>query len=317
VERKLNRFVTENNSILILVLIAAFAIIFVPGFTNIRSMTSFVREISLYGMIAVGLSVIMMAGAIDLSVGYQAGFSAVITVAVLNATGSIWLAVLCALVTGVLTGAVNGLIVTKLSISPLIATIATNYIYKGLCFAGTNKESLRSKFPDLKVLYDYKIFGLSWLTPCVIAFVVALVVLSLLLRNTRMGSNIYVTGGNAEAGELAGINTKRTLFLTYILCGLCCAVSGVFMASWSNAAFYTQGGGRDIFAISACVIGGLKMVGGSGTMTKVLIGIVVMRLVSMIMNLSAVSPSWVNFISGALLIIVLIVERYTKVQKAV
>ncbi len=314
-QRMLKNLLIKNNSIVILVLLLLFSTFFVDSFINPRSLSLTVQEISLYGMIAVGLSLVMMAGAIDLSVGYQAGLAAVVTVAVMNATGSIAASVIAALASGALMGLINGSVVTRLKINPLIATIATNFIYKGLIFAMTNKESLRSDYRELKDLYSTKLFGMGALTLPVIVFVLVLVLLALFLTQTRTGIAVYVTGGNAKAGELAGINTRRTLVLVYILAGVCSAVAGIFMASRSNAAFYTQGAGKDIFAISACVIGGIKMAGGSGTMMKVLLGIVIMRVISMSMNLLFIPSSWVNFVSGSLLVLVLIIDHLTSVKQ--
>jgi ribose/xylose/arabinose/galactoside ABC-type transport system permease subunit len=313
--QKAKKLILKYNSVIIVLLLFLFGISFVDNFINSRSIFNTLLEISLYGMIAIGLSLVMITGAIDLSVGYVAGFSAVLTVLLVNITGSIWVGVLTALAAGVIMGMINGSIVTKLGISPLIATIATNYIYKGLSYAVTNKESLRSNYPELAGVYKFRLFDQTYLSLSILVFAAVLIALWIFMKYTKKGLNIYITGGNAEAGELAGINTKRTLLISYALCGLCCAIAGIFMASLSNAAFYTQGSGRDMFAISACIIGGLKMAGGSGTMTNVLIGIVIMRLISTIMNLTAVPSSWVDFVSGTLLIVVLIIDRFTKKQE--
>jgi ribose transport system permease protein len=126
---------------------------------------------------------------------------------------------------------------------------------------------------------------------------------------------MYIAGDNPEAGALAGIDIARTNMIAYTVCGVCCAVAGVFMASSSGAAIYTQGEGRDIFAISACVIGGIRMAGGKGTIVNVLLGVLIMRMISTGMNLMLIPSSWVNFVSGALLIAVLVVDRITAVKK--
>ena len=98
-------------------------------------------------------------------------------------------------------------------------------------------------------------------------------------------------------------------------CSVLCALAGVFLASNQGAAIYTMGEGRDVFAISACVIGGIKMAGGKGTMLNVLIGILIMRMISTGMNLLLMPTAWVDFVSGALLIVVLIIDRFTSVKK--
>ncbi len=282
-----------------------------------RNFDTIIFESSIYGCIAIGLSLVMVTGNIDLSVGFQAALSAVVAVVVITATGSIVLGVAVALLTGVVMGCINGFAVTGLGISPLIATIATNYIYKGIVYYFTkdgsiyppDRDALKSSIAKLQ-FFDSKFFSLT-----VILVAVILIVLAFVMRKTNFGNHLYITGDNAEAGKLAGINTKRTAFLAYVICGVLCALAGVFMASNQGAAIYTLGEGRDVFAISACVIGGIKMAGGKGTMLNILIGILIMRLISTAMNLLLVPVAWVDFISGALLIVVLIIDRFTSGEK--
>ena len=103
--------------------------------------------------------------------------------------------------------------------------------------------------------------------------------------------------------------------LAYLICGLCCAIGGLFMASRSGAAIYSQGEGKNVLAISACVIGGVKMAGGKGTMVNVLIGILIMRFISTAMNQMLIPTAWVDFVSGALLVIILIIDKFTAIKK--
>ncbi len=122
---------------------------------------------------------------------------------------------------------------------------------------------------------------------------------------------MYIEGDNRLAGQLAGISIKRVTFIVYILCGVCCGIAGVFLASNLSAATYTLGEGRNVFAISACVIGGIRLLGGKGTMLNVLIGVLIMRIISTSMNLLFLPIAWVDFVSGAFLIAVLIIDRHT------
>lgn len=320
-EKKSNKvlsLVKDYNAVVILLALAVLATFLVDGFIN--GISRVFVEASLYGMIAVGLGLVMITGNIDLSVGFQAGCAAIVSVLIYNATGgSLILALLFALLTGVITGFINGFTVVKLGINPLIATIATNYIFKGFVYFFTKDgaiypaDELRRQFQTS--LAKKTLLGINGLTLTVLAMLVILVVLYFIMRKTRFGVSLYIAGDNAEAGQFAGINIKKSVWIVYVLCGVCCALAGLFLASNSGAAIYSQGEGRDVFAISACIIGGIKMAGGKGTVVNLLLGILIMRVISFGMDMMLIPASWVDFVSGALLIIILIIDRFTAAKK--
>ena len=312
----LKRLAVSYNSVAIFLLLLIAATFFVNKFD--RNYATVLVESSFYGCIAIGLALVMITGNIDLSVGFQAATSAVITVLMLQKTGSVPVAIAVALVAGIIMGAINGFVVTKLGISALIATIATNYIFKGFVYYFTKDGSI---YPEgelrnaLKVLAGTRIADLKFLTFTVIIIVAILIFLTFVLHKTKFGNNMYIAGDNAEAGKLAGINITRSSFIAYVICGFLCALAGVFLSSSQGAAIYTLGEGRDVFAVSACVIGGIKMAGGKGNMLNVLVGVLIMRIISTSMNLMLLPTAWVDFVSGALLIVVLIIDRFTSTKK--
>jgi ribose/xylose/arabinose/galactoside ABC-type transport system permease subunit len=299
-----------NTSAIILLVLLLLCVFFVSGFATGSTISQLILEISIYGLIAVGLSLVMMAGSIDLSVGYLMGCCAVAIVSVYNATGSVLASVVVGLLVGALLGVVNGFFVTIIGINPMIATIALCYIYNGIVLRSTNESSLRTADMGLRdVVYSANIGGVSFLNVTVILFILIIVVLGVFLRKTTLGNNLFISGGNADAGRLSGVDPKKYLFAAYVLCGLCCAVAGLFLSARFGGASYSLGAGRDVFAISACVIGGIKMSGGSGSMSKVLIGIIIMRLISTAMNCMLIPTAWTDFVSGALLLVILIFGR--------
>lgn len=307
------RTLLDNTSIIILLLLLCFCVFGVTGFATGSTLTQLILEISIYGLIAVGLSLVMMTGAIDLSVGYLMATCAVVIVTVYNAGFGLALSILAGLGVGIALGCVNGFFVTVIGINPLIATIALCYIYNGIVLRSTNESSLRAMDSGLRdAIYSSSIGGISILNVTVIGFIIILVVLGIFLRRTKVGNNLFVIGGNSDAGRLSGIDPKKYLFLAYVLCGVCCAVAGLFLSARFGGASYTLGSGRDVFAISACVIGGIKMTGGSGSISKVLIGVIIMRLISTAMNCMLIPASWTDFVSGMLLLVILVLDRITK-----
>ena len=312
------KLLKDYNAVAILLLLAIIATFFVDGFS--KNIDRVIVEASLYGMIAVGLGLVMVTGNIDLSVGFQAACAAVLAVLVYNVTGgNLLLAAIIALISGIITGFINGFTVVKLGISPLIATIATNYIYKGFVYYFTKdgaiypEGELRRQFQT--ALSKKELFDVDALAVPVLIVLAILIVLYFVMRKTRFGVSLYIAGDNAEAGQFAGIDIKKSVWITYVLCGVCCAIAGLFLASNAGSAIYSQGEGRDVFAISACIIGGIKMAGGKGTMVNLLLGILIMRVISTAMDMMLIPAAWVDFVSGALLIVILIIDRFTAAKK--
>jgi ribose/xylose/arabinose/galactoside ABC-type transport system permease subunit len=321
-KRQLVRLVKDNNSVLILVLLLAICFLFVDGYAN--GFYNVIVYSSIYGVVCLGLGLVMITGNIDLSVGFQAGLAGVTTVlcfnAVYAASGNGVLALVVAivgsLITGAITGLVNGLVIAKIGVSPLIATIATNYIYKGLVFNFAQSSFAPDDAETVKAIAKTKLFDQRWLTPAVIIFLVIAVLLFLWMRKTRFGNNLHVVGDNSEAAAYAGISVSRTVLITYILCGVLAAVSGFLMVSFDGYAIYTQGNALGTFPISCCVIGGIKMSGGKGTVVHMVLGILIMRAISTMMSVLFLSTDMINLITGILLVAVLIIDRFTSTKSA-
>ena len=320
--RQLVRQFKDNNSVLILLLFLVAGFAFVDGFG--KNVSNIIYYSSVYGLSALGLGLIMITGEIDLSAGFQAGFAGVFSVLsfnmVYNATGnsvlSLIVCIIGAVVMGGLMGVLNGFIVTKLGISSLIGTIAINYAYKGLVFYWANSSFKPEDADIVKLIAKTKIFGWKWLTPAFLIFIALVVVVFLWMRYTRFGNRLHPVGDNPEAAAYAGISTTNTKWVAYILSGVLAGVCGFFMVSNAGYAIYGQGNSLETFIISCCVIGGIKMQGGKGTAIHVLIGILIMRSIQQIMSCLFLAADVVNFITGVLLILVLVIDRFTSNKSA-
>ncbi|MCR4843306.1 MAG: ABC transporter permease [Eubacterium sp.] len=317
-----SRFLKDNNSILILVVLLFVAFLGIDGFTG--SFYNVLLYSAEFGICCLGLALVMITGNIDLSVGYNAAFSGVVMVTVFNmAYGAgmssavcVVLCLLAALVTGGILGTFNGFIVTKIGVSPLIATIATNYIYQGLVLNYARKSYPTVDKQLLTAIAKYNIFGIKWLTPMVIIFVLFVVGVFFWMYKTGFGNRLHIVGDNPEAAEYAGISVSKTAFVTFILCGVMAGMTGFLMVAFNGSAIYTQGITLGTFPISCCVIGGIKMTGGKGTAVHVMLGILIMRCLSTMMSTMFWSTERVNLVTGVLLILVLIVDRFTSTKSA-
>lgn len=316
-KKRMVRLFKDNNSVLILVLILVAAFAVVDGFSN--GFYNVINYTAMYGPVCLGLGLVMITGNIDLSAGFQAGLAGVTSVIIFNAVYrasgnavlSLVICIIGSLLTGVLTGAINGFFVAKVGVSSLIATIAANYAYQGIVFFFAQSSFAPDDADIVKLLAKAKIFGLKWFTPSLIVFVVIVAAVFLWMYMTKFGNRLHVVGDNPEAAAFAGISVQNTVWVTYILCGLLSAVCGFIMVSNAGFAIYTQGNSLATLTISCCVIGGIKMSGGKGTAIHVLLGVLIMRVISQMMTALFLPQAWVNLITGILLIVVLVVDRFT------
>ena len=302
---RLVRTFKDNNSVLILVIMLFVAFIAVDGYGS--GFYNVIRYTAMYGPVCLGLALVMITGNIDLSAGFQAGLAGVTSVvcfnAVYHASGnsvlSLVVAIVGCLLTGLITGFINGFFVAKIGVSSLIATIAANYAYQGIVFYFANSSFAPENADIVKLIANTKLFGQKWFTPSAIIFVVIVAVVFLWMYKSKFGNNLYVVGDNAEAAAYAGISVQKTVWATY-----------------AGFAIYTQGNSLATLTISCCVIGGIKMSGGKGTAVHVLLGVLIMRVISQMMTALFLSQAWVNLITGALLIVVLIIDRLTSNKEA-
>lgn len=316
------RLFKDNNSVLILVIMLFAAFIAVDGYGS--GFYNVIKYTAMYGPVCLGLALVMITGNIDLSAGFQAGLAGVTSVicfnAVYNATGnsvlSLVISIVGCLITGIITGIINGFFVAKIGVSSLIATIASNYAYQGVVFYFAQKSFAPADADIVKTIAGTKLLGQKWFSPAVIVFAVIVALVFFWMRKTKSGNNLYIVGDNAEAAAYAGISVQKTVWMTYILCGLLSAVCGFIMVSSAGYAIYTQGNSLATLTISCCVIGGIKMSGGKGTAIHVLLGVLIMRVISQMMTALFLPQAWVNMITGALLIAVLIIDRFTSNKEA-
>ncbi len=316
------RQLRDNNSILILVILLLVAFTLVSGFR-----TSFYQAIltsAEYGLVALGLGIIMMTGNIDLSLGYMAASCGVTMVTVFNALYtstanvplSLGISVLVALILGGILGCFNGFIITKVGISPLIATIATNYVFNGYVLQFASSSYSPTDRTLVQGIGTTRLFGIRWFTPMLIIFLVLIVLVALWMYKTRFGNSIKLVGDNSEAAQFAGINSNWVVFVSYVMAGVLAGLCGFLMVSYTGAAVYTQGATLATLPISCCIIGGIKMTGGKGTAIHILLGVLIMRIISQIMSALHLNTAMVNLVTGALLIVILLVDRFTRANKA-
>jgi ribose transport system permease protein len=276
-----------------------------PHFLSWQNLINVLRQASIQFLLAAGLTLCVVAGGIDLSVGAVLGLSACVAAAVIVG-GSPWLGVLAALAVGVACGLANGVIVAYVRIPAFIATYGMLWIAHGLAYVFMKGEVIHG-FPPA-----FRFIGAGYVGPVPTPILVMLGVLGLLhviLHRTRLGRAIYAIGGNPVAARLSGMPVRRHLVTVYALSGLLAGFAGLVVIARINAA--DSGIGEDLLlaSIAAVVLGGTSLFGGQGSVVGTAVGSVILALVLNGMNLLDVKTFWQAFVLGSILIVSVLADQ--------
>ncbi|MCS6845843.1 MAG: ABC transporter permease [Caldilineales bacterium] len=275
-------------------------------FLTPQNLINVLRQATINGIIAVGMTFVILTAGIDLSVGAVLALSAVITADLLQKGTPPAAAIAAGLAIGAGLGAVNGLIVARTRVPPFIATLGMMTVARGLALTYTQGRPITGLPPEFRVL------GTGSLGPVPMPVVVAgLVFLAgyLLLERTRHGQAIRAIGNNPTAARYAGIPTRGYVALVYVLSGLLAALAGIILTGRLNSAQPTAGLGYEFDAIAAVVVGGTSFSGGEGSLFGTLLGVLVIAVLNNGLNLLNVSSFWQPVVTGAVIALALLLYR--------
>ena len=285
-----------------------------PKYLNAYNLFTNINNFLVKAYIALPMAYILLLGDIDLSVGGNVCLSATMLGIVFNATGSIWLGILAALVTGTICGALNGLILTKFTeLAPMIVTLATNIIFRGLSerILGDGATAGMSKIDWFFNLY----YGRVGVVPYMfIIFCVLALVFGLVMHKTVFGRQMFAIGENHKAARYAGIKVQKVRMIVFTLTGFICGFAAVFYCANLGSVKSNVAEGFDLEAISMCVLGGISTAGGKGTMIGAVIAIFIIGLLRYGLGLINLSGQTIRIVLGALLIAVVL---YPTIQDSI
>lgn len=278
-----------------------------PYFLTSKNLMNVMTQISTNALLSIGMSLVILTGGIDLSVGAVLAISGMVAGMVLKSTGNIALGVICALAIGLLVGVINGYFVGFLNMPAFIVTLGMMQICRSLTYVISDGNTA-SNFPD-----DFAFLGKGKLFGTVPVYVVLILVLYVVfifvMSKTKFGRFIYATGSNAEAARLSGINTKFHIMMTYIFSGLMSSIAALVMISRMMAVDPTYGKDAEMDAIAAVVIGGTSMMGGKGSLWGTIIGVLLVGFLRNALNLAGINPFWQGSAVGAVIIIAVLTEK--------
>jgi ribose transport system permease protein len=286
--------------ILFILIFGVFASLASPYFLNLENFKQVLIAISLDTVVAVGLTIVLVGGGIDLSVGSIIGFTAALIAVSFENGNPIFLTILIALASGVAVGAVNGALISYININPIIATLGMmgiarsgSYIISG----GYAFSNIPDKFVSFATNTNLGIPNIA-----LVALSSVLLFTFLLSRNISLRKYFFI-GGNEAAAYRAGIKVERFKLFSYIICGVFAAVAALLLVSRMGSTFPHSGLGTEIRVISACIIGGCSINGGKGSVVGSFLGVLLLGLISNILVLMGVSVYWQGIASGTILIL--------------
>ena len=285
-----------------------------PKFLTAYNLLILVRQVSFAGISAVGIMFVMIGGAIDLSLGSQI----ILTNVVLSIMLADWdtpliVAIPLTLLLGTALGAFNGFLSVKLNIHPLIITIGTASIYKGIGYIIANSRNIMG-FPDI-----FRWFGQGYIGPVPVPIIVMIVVAligSFVLNKTYFGRYVFALGGNDEAARLAGVNINWMKVTLFSICGFISGITSVLLLSRVFAGQVSTGAGIEFDCLTAALLGGVSFKGGEGSVFGLITGVLIIGVLNNAMQLASFPDFSQNVVKGAVLLLAVGLDVYQKNRKA-
>lgn len=316
--------------IALIILLIIFSII-APNFLSYNSLSSIGKHVALYGILAIGMTFVIITGGIDLTVGSIVGISGMIAGGLINeglklnlfgVTIFFSIPVICiiTMILGVLIGLINGLIITKFNVAPFIATLGMMYVARGFA----NLRNNGATFPNLMGTAahgntGFELLGGGYLLKLPVAIwimIVLAVIAAFVLKRTPLGWHILALGGNEKAAELSGIKVNKVKTYVYMFSGFCASIVGLIVASELVAAHPASGESWEMNAIAAAVLGGTSMAGGIGSIGGTIVGAFVIGVLCDGMVMVGVSEFWQMVIKGLVIVLAVIVDQFQRKLQA-
>ncbi|MDQ0338696.1 rhamnose transport system permease protein [Caldalkalibacillus uzonensis] len=284
-----------------------------PSFLTLDNLRDMLTNTAILSILAVGMMLVIVTRGIDLSVGATLALSGMITALTVSSYPDlpVFMAILLGILVGIICGNVLGVLVAKAGILPIIATLAMMNVYRGLTFmiSGGQWVSANEMPASFKSIATGSILGINTL---VFIAIMVYVIFYYFVNHTRTGRQIYAVGSNPESAKVSGINNTKILFLVYTIMGGLAGLSGVLWVSKFASAQPDTAMGYELTVIAACVLGGVSIAGGTGKISGVLLGALLLGILNNALPLLNVSPFWQMAIQGAIILVAVLVNALVK-----
>ncbi|MDD5659317.1 MAG: ABC transporter permease [Actinomycetota bacterium] len=295
----------NNTGILFIVLVVLFVLfsyIGRPFFFSVLNLVPMLNNLSFIGIIAAVLTMVMVTGELDFSVGGNIGLTACMVALLLSKGLPGWLVVVIALCGGALMGAFNGFLATVIGVNSMIATIGTMFIWRGIGYTLSNGESMLAIDPVVDYIgrgYLFKVIPFP-----IVIFVIIFAITYMVMNLSKWGRRIYAIGTNPMASYLSGINVKKVKFINFLLCGITASLGGLILTSLSAVGMPQHGQQLELIIISGIVLGGTALGGGKGQILGTLAGILILSILYNFLTIMNVLYFYIQIVQGSVLILV-------------
>lgn len=302
--------IRKYGLILALLLAIVFLSIVSDAFLTFTNLMNVLRQVSINGILAVGMTLVILTAGIDLSIGSLMAVSAVIAASIVaQSPDALLLALLAGAAAAGVLGGTSGMMSAKLNVAPFVATLAMMTIARGIALIYTNGRPIVIDSPALKFL------GQGYIGPVpvpVVIFIAVVAIVSVLLYRTKFGRYIFAVGGNENAARVSGIRVDRVKIAVYAINGLLAGLAGILLASRISSGQPNSGMGYELDAIAAVVIGGTSLFGGRGSMMGTIVGVLIIGVINNGLNLLDVSSYWQQIVKGLIIAGAVVIDQRAK-----
>lgn len=311
----LRKVLNEYGLLVVIILFIIPVSIITPVFLTPNNLINVLLQLTVLGALSVGQTFVILSGGggIDLSVGSVLAFSAVIGAGLIMYQGlPVAVGVIVTLAIGLGIGLINGLIVTRIRISPLICTLAIMTAVRGGVMIYTGGADIIGLPRSYTALVTGGVGPISY---AIILVILMFVVADIVLKKTKYGKQLYAVGGNEHAALVSGINVKRIRMIAYAISGFCSAIAGLILTARLYTAGPRAGVGMELSVVSAVVIGGTSLSGGIGKIFGTVLGVIILSIIDNVTNLLAVPPAYVQTFKGIIILLAAIIDRFRTADK--
>jgi ribose/xylose/arabinose/galactoside ABC-type transport system permease subunit len=292
-----------------------------PPFLTFNNIMNIIRQISILGIMSVGMTMVIVSGEIDLSVGSVYGMAGMVTAVSMTSGVPVIYSVIFGLLSGGLAGIINGVLVTYLRVPALIVTLGMMYIARGIAYLTTGGlvETLSRRFIKDPALDTFIFFGRGKVFDVIpvmsITFITIAIIGYFIYHKNIIGYRMRAVGGNADAARVSGLNVEFVKIAAFTITGLLAALGGIINCSFLNTGQGTAGVGLELDVIAATILGGTSLAGGEGSIIGTVIGVLILGVLRNGLVLVGVSPFLQMVIIGAVLIGAVAIDMWSKVKK--
>ncbi|MDL1900545.1 ABC transporter permease [Anaerolineae bacterium CFX9] len=314
---RLRDLAAANSMLVVALLLLIIFGLTAQNFLSGQNIFNIFRQMSVIAVLGIGMTIVILIGGIDLSVGSILFLAGSLTAAQIAGGTPTPVAIIIGLGAAVLVGFLNGLIIEVIGISPVITTLAGLIGVRGLALVLINNAQIRVTDPFFEYIAVTRTPGIPQITlpglPLLVIIVFVLyLIFAVLMRQTQFGRRVYAVGGNPVAARLCGVRVRRIRILAYTICGFTAGIAGMLMIASTGVVSPNLGAGSEFYTIAAVVLGGTRLTGGIGRVEKTLIGAFVVYMVLNYMTIRRIPTEWQQAVTGLLVLAAVLVDRFTQ-----